>query len=146
MADADVDASMDVDMLAHELVEDAHDAPKGPHSAVQGGIDPDSTTIIDAPPTSSHRSSIHASPSHDTLSVPFSALGEVLQERAVKRNGLAVIVPPARNRWEYMVFQEDDEVEEILEEYDDAGFLEYLVQFTDGIEDVVSVAPAYSFF
>ena len=143
---ADRDALTDVDMLAHEPVEEVHDAqggsnsdleliaPSTPIDAAQCGIDPESVMMqFDAPP----------SPSHGAPSVPFSALGEVLQEKAVKRNGLAVIVPPARNRWEYKVFQEDDEVAEILEEYDDAGFLEYLVLFSDGSEDVVSVAPAY---
>lgn len=156
MMDIDADASVDVDMLAHEPVEDAH-APGGPHSdmkiiatstdAVQHGIESDSTTMqFDTLPISSHKSPSHGSPSHEALRAPFSAFGEVYQENAVKRNGFAVIVPPVQNRWEYKVFQDEDEVEEILEEYDDAGFLEYLVLFADGSEGVVSVTPAYLFF
>ena len=142
---ADGDALTDVDMLAREPVEEAHEAQGGSNSDIeliapststnpaQRGIDTELMVQHDAPP----------SPLHGAPSVPFSALGEVLREKAVKRNGLAVVVPPAQNRWEYKVFQEDDEVAEILEEYDDAGFLEYLVLFSDGSEDVVSVAPAY---
>lgn len=146
---AEGDALTDVAMLAHEPVEEAHEAQGGSNSdieliapstttnAAQRGIDTELMMMqFDAPP----------SPLPGAPSVPFSALGEVLQEKAVKRNGLAVVVPPARNRWEYKVFQEDDEVAEILEEYDDAGFLEYLVLFSDGSEDVVSVAPAYRSF
>lgn len=153
MTDIDTDASVDVDMLAHEPVEGAH-TPEGPHShekiiatstdAVQRGIEPGSTTMqFDTLPTSLHKSPSHGSPSHAALRVPFSAFGEVYQEKAVKRNGLAVIVPPVQNRWEYKVFQDEDEVEEILEEYDDAGLLEYLVLFADGSEDVVSATTAY---
>ena len=148
---ANVDASIDVDMLAHELVDDAHNVREGPNSdaehivaskvEAQLSIDPEFAPMqFDGPPS---RSPSHGTLSLRALSVPFSALGEVLHPKAVKRDGLAIIVPPAQNRWEYQVFQGDDEVEEILEEYDDAGFLEYLVLFTDGSEDVVSVALAY---
>ena len=140
---ADADASIDVEMLAHESPKnalDAHDASlsnteifatsaSGVEPDIEDDIDPELTTMQFDPP--SPRDS----------SVPFSALGQVLYEKAVKRNGLAVIVPPARNRWEYKVFEEDDPVDEILEEYDDAGFIEYLVLFSDGREDVVSAYP-----
>ena len=133
-------------MLAQELDKDADDAQGGSISdvehianSVNGGkrdIDPDLTTIqLDPPPNSSH----------DSRAASLSALGEVLQEKAVKRNGLAVIVPPVQNRWEYKVFQEEDEMDRILEEYDDAGIIEYLVLFSDGSEDVVSF-PACVFF
>lgn len=148
----DADASVDVDMLAHEPVEDGH-ASEGPHShakmiststgTVQRDVESDLTTMhFDTLPISSHKSPSHGSPSHEAPRVPFSAFGEVDQEKYVKRNGLAVIVPPVQNRWEYKVFQDEDEVEEILEEYDDAGLLEYLVLFADGNEGVVSVIPA----
>ena len=137
---ADADASIDVEMLAHEPVENADDAQCGTTSDVEliadsanganRDIDPDSTTIqVDRPFT----------PAQKDSSVPFSALGEVFYEKAVMRNGFAVVVPPAQNRWEYKVYKEDDEVDEILEEYDDAGFIEYLVLFSDGSEDVVSL-------
>lgn len=129
---ADADALIDADMLAHEHFENADDAQSGTISDVdliaasangaKRDLEPESTTIR-----------------LDNSSVPFSALGEVLYEKAVKRNGLAIIVPPAQDRWEYKIFKEDDEVDEILEEYDDAGFIEYLVLFSDGSEDVVSL-------
>lgn len=136
---ADADTSIDVDMLAHGDVEEAED-PHGEatsdveliaasESRANHGINPDSTTMQFDPPLIQ---------SQENSPVPFSALGEALYEKAVKRNGLAVIVPPAQNRWEYRVFVEDEGVDEILEEYDDAGFVEYLVLFSDGSEDVVS--------
>ena len=136
---AEADASSEVDMLKHVNLEDTDDAhidstsEVGPIGAstdtANRDVDPDSTIMKVDP--------VLISPQEDTL-FSFSALGEVLHETAVKRSGLAVIVPPAQNRWEYKVFEEDDEVDEILEEYDDAGFVEYLVLFTDGSEDVVS--------
>ena len=150
---------MDVNMLSRELVEVAHDAQDGPDSEVERvltsteaehpGIDSNLTAMqFDGPPNPTQRSPAqispsHGSPSHEAPSIPFPAFSEVLHEKAVKRDGLAVIVPPPQNRWEYKVFQEADEVEEILEEYDDAGFLEYLVLFADGSEDVVSVTLFY---
>ena len=137
---ADADALLDADMLAQEHFENGDDAQSGTTSDVEliaasanganRDIEPESTTIrLDRPFVSSKENS----------SVPFSALGEVLYEKAVKKNGLAIIVPPAQNRWEYQIFTEDDDVDEILEEYDDAGFIEYLVLFSDGSEDVVSL-------
>ena len=136
---ANTDASIDVDMLEHELVEDADDALGRSASDLEVSItsasganptmEPDLTVMqFDGPLIASH-----------VPSVPFSSLGEVLHEKAVTRNGVAVIVPPPQNRWEYKVFQEDDDVAEILEQYDDAGSLEYLVLFSDGIAELVSL-------
>ena len=156
---ADINASIDLNMLSREpseVAHDAQDAQDGPGSEMQriinstdaeaSGIDPNLMAMqFDGPPSPAQRSPSHASPSHGAPSIPFSAFGEVLHEKAVKRDGLAVIVPPPENRWEYRVFPEADEVNEILEEYDDAGFIEYLVLFADGSEDVVSVALFYIF-
>ena len=139
-------ASIAVNMLPRELVEIAHDAQDGPDSEVervlastdaeQPGTESNLTALqFDGPPSPARSSPLHRAPS-----ILFPALSEAFNEKAVKRDGLAIIVPPPLNRWEYKVFQEADEVEEILEEYDDAGFLEYLVLFVDGSEDVVSVA------
>ena len=149
-------ASIDVNIASRELVEVAHDAQDGPDSNMERGLssssmaaeqprtDPDLMAMqFDGPPSPAQQSPSHASPSHGAPSIPFSAFGEVLHEKAVRRDGLAVIVPPPEHRWEYRVFQEADEVNEILEEYDDAGFIEYLVLFADGSEDVVSVALFY---
>ena len=137
---ADADASIDIDLPAHEHVEDTDDAKGGFTSGVE---------LITSSADGANRDIDHEStpvqpepllvPSEDSSLVSFSALGEILHERAVKRNGLAVIVPPPRNRWEYTVFKDYDAVDEILEEYDDAGFVEYLVLFSDGSEDVVSL-------
>ena len=151
---AHVNASTDMNMLSHELVEVAHDTQDGPGSEVeriltsadaeQPGVDPSLMAMqFDGPPNPTQRSPSHGSPLHGAPSTPFPPSSEALNGKAVKRDGLAVIVPPPRNRWEYKVFQEADEVKEILEEYDDAGFLEYLVLFADGSEDVVSVALFY---
>ena len=151
---AHMNASTDVNMLSHELVEVALDTQDGPPSEVEGILtsadaqqpesDPNLMTMqFDGPPGPAQRSPSHGSPSDGAPSIPFPAVNGVVNKKAVKRNGLAVIVPPPRDRWEYKIFQEADEVEEILEEYDDAGFLEYLVLFADGSEDVVSVALSY---
>ena len=151
---AHVNASTDVNTLSHERVEVAHDTQDGPDSKVehiltstdaeQAGIDPNLMAMqFDGSPSPAQRSPSHGSPLHGAPSTPFPPSSEALNEKAVKRDGLAVIVPPPRNRWEYKVFQEADEVKEILEEYDDAGFLEYLVLFADDSEDVVSVALFY---
>ena len=149
-----MNASTDVNMLSHELVEVMHDTEDGPHSEVeriltstdaeQPGIDPNLMAMqFDGPPSPAQRIPSHGSPLDGAPSIPFPASSEVLNEKAVKRDGLAIIVPPPQNRWEYKIFQEADEVKEILEEYDDAGFIEYLVLFADGSEDVVSVALSY---
>ena len=132
------DAPIDVDVLVYEHVEDADNAQRVSIPTVDlasadgsnGDIDADSTTMQSDPPSI---------PSQDDSSIPFSDLGEVLHKKAVKRNGLAVVVPPAQNRWDYKVFEEDEKVDEILEEYDDAGCVEYLVLFADGSEDIVSL-------
>ena len=71
-------------------------------------------------------------PSHDEL----LALGEALRPGAVKKRGIAVVVPPVQRPWEYLVYEEP-EVKEIVEAYDDD---EYLVQFEDEREEVVSLA------
>ena len=153
---AHANASTDVNMLSHERVEAAHDTQDGSDSEVepiltstdaeQPGTDPNLMAMqFDGSPSPAQRSPSHGSPLHGAPSTPFPPSSEALNEKAVTRDGLAVIVPPPQNRWEYKVFQEADEVKEILEEYDDAGFLEYLVLFADGSEDVVSVALFYLF-
>ena len=138
---AHMSASTDINMLPRELVEIAHDAQDGPDSEVDRVL---ASTDAEQPEIESNLTAMQfdgpPSPSHRAPSILFPALSEAFNEKAVKRDGLAIIVPPPLNRWEYKVFQEADEVEEILEEYYDAGFLEYLVLFTDGSEDVVSVA------
>lgn len=142
----DADASTDIDVLAHGHIEDADDAQGESTSDVEiitASVN-EANRETDTDPASM-QFDLPLIPSQQAPSVPFSALGEVLHEKAVKRDGFAVVVPPAQNRWEYKVFSEDDAVDEILEEYYDAGFVEYLVLFSDGSEDVVSTLLDYLF-
>ncbi len=155
---ADADASIDVDMLAHEPVEDADDVEMLAHEPVEDADDAQcgTTSDVELIAASANGANRDIDPNSITKKFdrpfipaqkdPLSALGEVFYEKAVKRNGFAVVVPPAQNRWEYKVYKEEDEVDEILEEYDDAGFIEYLVLFSDGSEDVVSLLFGLPFF
>ena len=59
---------------------------------------------------------------------------EVLNEHAVRKRGLAVVVPPVQRRWEYLVYEEPG-VRQMLGEYNDGS---YPVQLDDGYEEVVS--------
>ena len=67
-----------------------------------------------------------------------SEVAEALYEEIVSRDGIAVIVPAVQNPWEYRKYEEPVTAVAILEEYDDGGLLEYLVQFSDESEEVVS--------
>ena len=137
---ATADASIDADILQHEVFEDANDVLGKPTSDMEFIESSAHTAVRDTDPhLTTMQFDLSPAPSHRDPSIPFSALGDVLRPKAVKRNGLAVVVPPARNRWEFKVFEEEEEVDEILEEYDDAGFIEYLVLFSDDSEDVVSI-------
>ena len=141
-ATANVDASMNIDMLPHNEVEEMDDNPSDPTQEAERVTATGSETNHDIEPElTAMQFDLPFVQSQKLSPVPFSNLGEVLYEKAVKRNGFAIVVPPAKNRWEYKVFVEDDAVDEILEEYDDAGFIEYLVLFSDGSEDVVSYFP-----
>ena len=83
----------------------------------------------------------HESPlfvSEGSPSVTSEDIGEALNEEAVRKNGIAIIVPPVENAWEYRRYEESSLPIEILEEYDDGGLLEYLVRFDDESEEVVS--------
>ena len=66
---------------------------------------------------------------------------EALNEKAVMRNGIAIVAPPLKNAWEYLRYEEEEGpiVEQILEQYNDGGSLQYLVQYDDGLEEVVSL-------
>ena len=77
--------------------------------------------------------------SQGTSSTTVSEVAEALYEDVVKRDGIAVIVPPVQNRWEYCRYEDPMEVVELLEEYDDGGLIEYLVRKEDGMEEVVSL-------
>jgi len=71
------------------------------------------------------------SPSNDEV-------GEALYPDLIERDGLAVVVPRIENQWEFRRYEESAVVVEILEEYDDGGLVEYLVQLDGESEEVVS--------
>ncbi|KAL8654053.1 MAG: hypothetical protein Q9226_003578 [Calogaya cf. arnoldii] len=48
-------------------------------------------------------------------------------------------VPPVERRWEYQVYRSEHEVQDVLEEYEDLGELQYLVRFSNGQESEVSL-------
>ena len=144
-ATANADASIDIDLLPHNEVEELDGNLSEPAPDAERVIATGSETNHDIEPKlTAMQFDLPFIQPQKLSPVPFSNLGEVLYEKAVKRNGFAVIVPPAKNRWEYKVFVEDDGVNQILEEYDDAGLVEYLVLFSDGSEDVVSYFPGCS--
>ena len=81
-------------------------------------------------------------PSHDILNGATSAdslleLGEALQPESVRKRGIAVVVHPIDEPSEYRPYEEPA-VSEIVEGYDDGGFIEYLVRYEDESEEVVS--------
>lgn len=83
----------------------------------------------------------HESPLFVSQGSPSSSNSEVVEAlypELIEKNGLAVVVPRLKNQWEYRRYDEPVAVVEILEEYDDGGLLEYLVQLDDESEEVVS--------
>ncbi|KAL8763042.1 MAG: hypothetical protein Q9184_001069 [Pyrenodesmia sp. 2 TL-2023] len=53
---------------------------------------------------------------------------------APKAGNFSIFIPPVERRWEYQVYQDDNEVQDILEEYEDVGELHYLVRLQSGRE------------
>ena len=49
-----------------------------------------------------------------------------------------ILVPPVEHRWEYQVYRSEHEVQDILEEYEDVGELQYLVRYSNGQQSEVS--------
>ena len=119
--------------------EDEEDEPLQMNRVVDSTIDQHEE---ENPPTANENdwgSSLFVS--EDNISVASEDVYEALNEEAVTRDGIAIIVPQVENAWEYHRYEEEEEeprVEQILEEYNDGGILEYLVQYTDGLEEVVS--------
>lgn len=60
------------------------------------------------------------------------------------RSNIAILVPPVKNRWEYQLYRGESEVQDVLEEYEDLGELQYLVKFSDGHESEVSRSSTIS--
>ena len=84
----------------------------------------------------------HESPlfvSEGSPSPEAEEIAEALNPELIAEHGLAVIVPPVTNAWEYIRYEEPPLVVEILEEYDDGGLLEYLVRLYDESEEMVSL-------
>lgn len=64
---------------------------------------------------------------------------EILNERAVRKDGFAVVVYPSKKPDQYVEYQETV-VRKILEEYEFHDEISYLVRFADGQEEQVSSA------
>lgn len=103
----------------------------------------DSSTSSDAEPVETIRTPSPSSSTHDIRNGVLSAksllqLGEALQPESVRKRGIAVVVHPVERAWEYRLYG-GPAVSEILERYDDGGFIEYLVRCDDESEEVVSL-------
>lgn len=72
-------------------------------------------------------------------------VGEALDPEVVEWDGIAVVVPLVQNRWEYRRYEDPAQLNEIVEEYNDGGLVEYLVQLDDEREEVVSQASMVSY-
>ena len=68
-----------------------------------------------------------------------------MQPESVRKRGIAVVVYHVETPSEYRLYQ-GLAVSEIVEEYDDAGLIEYLVRFEDESEEVVSQVSILSTF
>ena len=102
----------------------------------------DSSSSSDAEPVRTIQSPSPPSSTHDIRNGVLSAmslldLGEALQPESVRKRGIAVVVHPVERAWEYRLYG-GPAVSEIVERYDDGGFIEYLVRYDDESEDVVS--------
>ena len=102
----------------------------------------DSSSSSDSEPVQTVRSASPSSSTHDIRNGVLSAkslleLGEALRPESVRKRGIAVVVHPVEKAWEYRLYGEPA-VSEILERYDDGGFIEYLVRYDDESEEVVS--------
>ena len=102
----------------------------------------DSSSSSNGEPVQTVPSPTPSSSTHDIRNGVLSAmslleLGEALQPESVRKRGIAVVVHPVERAWEYR-FYGGPAVTEIVERYDDGGFIEYLVRYDDESEDVVS--------
>ncbi|KAL9585582.1 MAG: hypothetical protein Q9212_001442 [Teloschistes hypoglaucus] len=66
-------------------------------------------------------------------------------QRTFTHGNIAVVVPPVKNKWEYQVYPNNSEVQEVLEEYEDVGDSQYLVRFSNGSQSEVSYAQLLDF-
>ena len=102
----------------------------------------DSSSSSNGEPVQIVPSPTPSSSTHDIRNGVLSAmslleLGEALQPESVRKRGIAVVVHPVERAWEYRLYG-GPAVTEIVERYDDGGFIEYLVRYDDESEDVVS--------
>lgn len=74
----------------------------------------------------------------ESLQESISTHSEPLHALAPKASNFSILIPPVERRWEYQVYQDDNEVQDILEEYEDVGELHYLVRLQSGREFEVS--------
>ncbi|KAI4102730.1 MAG: hypothetical protein L6R37_004202 [Teloschistes peruensis] len=57
----------------------------------------------------------------------------------------SLLVPPVKEKWEYQVYPNNSEVQEVLEEYEDVDDSQYLVRFSNGSQTEVSYAQLLNF-
>lgn len=53
-------------------------------------------------------------------------------------SNIAILVPPATEKWEYQVYRSGSEVQHVVTEFDNGGELQYLVRFSNGSRSEVS--------
>lgn len=102
----------------------------------------DNSSLSDVEPVQTVQTPSQPFSSHDIPNGVTSAdslldLGEALQPESVRKRGIAVVVHPVERASEYRLYGEPA-VSEIVESYDDGGFIEYLVRYEDESEEVVS--------
>ncbi|KAL9044503.1 MAG: hypothetical protein Q9214_002363, partial [Letrouitia sp. 1 TL-2023] len=80
--------------------------------------------------------------SSPTESTPHSSREPILPQKSTKAqyDSIMIIVPPVQRQWEYPVYGSRLEVQDVLEEYEDLGELQYLVRFTDGHKSEISLS------
>ncbi|KAL8862594.1 MAG: hypothetical protein Q9178_001092 [Gyalolechia marmorata] len=93
-------------------------------SKSQGSNDPDAQYEKE-----SNNAEVHISGS--SLHIPSSTRNP--------NSTFTLLVPPVERRWEYQVYRSEHEVQDVLEEYEDLGELQYLVRFSNGHESEISL-------
>lgn len=67
--------------------------------------------------------------------------GHATAAAKLARSVISIPVPPVERRWEYRLYQDEKEVQDVIEEYEDLGELQYLVRFWNGLESEVRPMP-----
>ncbi|KAL8732186.1 MAG: hypothetical protein Q9166_002933 [cf. Caloplaca sp. 2 TL-2023] len=70
---------------------------------------------------------------------PFAFSTPIHASTQTTTSSITILVPPVERRWEYQVYRSQYEVQDVLEEYEDLGELQYLVRFSNGHESEISL-------